>query len=452
MATGLARASVRHRRGGFLAGFLSVFLGAAILMAFASMLDTAGGPGVHGTDRTTLTIMAMVVGGWGAIVVASAVGTTLAVASRQRAAELALLRSLGATPGQAVRLVVGEVALVGAAGALLAIPFGYGGGYGLLRILQDTDQVHHGIGYRFGTAALAVGAGGCLLAALAAAWITARRTARRRVRDAQLDAAGGGQRTGRFRLVAGVVLVLAGANCAVLTATVVDGKQLQSQSVAGEGAILSSIGFALLAPVILRAAVAVLGPLLETLGAGGQLGVLGVRRRLQRAATPMMPIVVCTAISVGTLYMQAIWNSAHPVMNADDKSTATLNYVVVGMLAVFAAVMLVNLIVADTSARHREFAQLRLTGATPRQILRLVGAETVLTLVTGVLFGSLAALLSIVPYSLAVTDKAVPDTSPGIYVAVVAGVAVLTLAAGLGSARRTTRVPATAVLRGAVAS
>lgn len=166
----------------------------------------------------------------------------------------------------------------------------------------------------------------------------------------------------------------------------------------------------------------------------------------------MMPIVVCTAISVGTLYMQAIWNSAHPVMNADDKSTATLNYVVVGMLAVFAAVMLVNLIVADTSARHREFAQLRLTGATPRQILRLVGAETVLTLVTGVLFGSLAALLSIVPYSLAVTDKAVPDTSPGIYVAVVAGVAVLTLAAGLGSARRTTRVPATAVLRGAVAS
>lgn len=275
MATGLARASVRHRRGGFLAGFLSVFLGAAILMAFASMLDTAGAPRVHGTDRTTLTIMAMVVGGWGAIVVASAVGTTLAVASRQRAAELALLRSLGATPGQAVRLVVGEVALVGAAGALLAIPFGYGGGYGLLRILQDTDQVHHGIGYRFGTAALAVGAGGCLLAALAAAWITARRTARRRVRDAQLDAAGGGHRTSRFRLVAGVVLVLAGANCAVLTATVLDGKQLQSQSVAGEGAILSSIGFALLAPVILRAAVAVLGPLLETLGAGGQLGVLG---------------------------------------------------------------------------------------------------------------------------------------------------------------------------------
>jgi putative ABC transport system permease protein len=452
MATGLARASVRHRRGGFVASFLAVFLGAAILMAFASMLDTAGGPAVRDTDRTTLTIMATVVGGWGAIVVASAVATTLAVASRQRAGELALLRSLGATPGQAVRLVVGEVALVGTAGALLAIPFGYGGGYLLLHILQNTGQVRHGVGYRFGAAALAVGAAGCLLAALVAAWITARRTARRRVRDAQLAAAGGGRRTSRFRLVAGVVLVLAGANCAVLTATVLDGKQLQTQSVAGEGAVLSSIGFALLAPVILRVATAVLGPLLRVLGAPGQLGVLGVRRRLQRAATPMMPIVVCTGISVGTLYMQAIWNAAHPAMNADDKGTATLNYVVVGMLSVFAAVMLVNLIVAETTARRQEFAQLRLTGATPRQVLRLVTAETVLTLVTGLVLGTLAALLSVVPYSLAVTDKAVPDTPFGIYLAVVAGVAALTLAAGLGAARRTTRTPAVAALRAAVAS
>ncbi|SEG53546.1 putative ABC transport system permease protein [Actinacidiphila yanglinensis] len=452
MATGLARASVRHRQGGCTAGFLSVFLGAAILMAFASMLDTAGGPGVHGTDRTTLTIMAMVVGGWGAIVVASAVGTTLAVAARQRASELALLRSLGATPGQAVRLVVGEVALVGVAGVLAAIPFGYGGGCTLLRILQDTGQVHHGVGYRFGAAALAVGAGGCLLAALTAAWVTARRGARRRVRDAQLAAATGGRRISRFRLVAGVLLVLAGANCAVLTATVMDGGKLQTQSVAGEGAILSSIGFALLAPVLLRASTAVLGPVLRALGAPGELGVLGVRRRFQRAATPMMPIVVCTAISAGTLSMQATWNSAHPVMNADDKGTATLNYVVVGMIAVFAAVMLVNLVVAETTARRREFAQLRLTGATPRQVLRLVTAETVLTLVTGLLFGLLASLMSIVPYSLAVTDKALPDASFAICPAVVAGVAVLTLAAGLGAARRSTRAPAVGVLRGAVAS
>ncbi|MER5443646.1 FtsX-like permease family protein [Streptomyces sp. NPDC002790] len=113
MATGLAIASVRHRRGGFVASFLSVFLGAAIVMAFAAMLDTAGGPAVASGDRTVLTIMASAIGGWGAIIAAFAVGTTLSVAARQRAGGLALLRSVGATPGQVTRLIMGETALVG---------------------------------------------------------------------------------------------------------------------------------------------------------------------------------------------------------------------------------------------------------------------------------------------------------------------------------------------------
>lgn len=450
--TGLAMASVRHHRGGFVASFLSVFLGAGILMAFASMLDTAGGPAVGSTDRAVLTITAAVVGGWGAIVVASAIGTTVSVATRQRAGELALLRSVGATPGQVIRLIVGEVALVGAAGVLLAIPVGFGGGYALLHVLRSTGQVGHGVGFRFGAAALAIGAGGCLLAALVATWITARRSARRRVRDALLNAATGARTMSRTRRVAGIVLLVAGVYCGVMTATVMDGEQLQTQSIAAEGAILSSLGFSLLAPVILRAASAVLAPLVRLAGAPGRLGVLGVRQRLQQASTPMMPIVVCTAISTGTLYIQSIWNSAHPVMTADDKNTETLNYVVVGMLAVFAAVMLVNLLVAEMSNRRREFAQLRLTGATPRQILRLVGAENVLMLVTGVLFGSIAGLLSVVPYSVAVTNQALPDSSVGIYLAVVSAVVVLTLVASLGAARRAVRPAAIAVLRGAATS
>lgn len=450
MATGLAIASVRHRRGGFVASFVSVFLGAAIVMAFASMLDTAGGP-VADSDRTVLTIMASVVGGWGAVIVAFAVGTTLSVAARQRAGELALLRSVGATPGQVTRLIMSETALVGVLAVLLAVPVGFGGGYGLLHMLKDTGQVGDGVGYRFGGSALGTGALGTLLTALIATWVTARRAARRRVQDALLNAADGGRSMGRTRLVAGLVLLAGGIGCGVTTATVMDGKQLQTQSIAAEGSILSSLGFALLAPLILRAASAVLGPLLSGTGASARLGVLAVRQRVQRAATPMMPIVICTAISTGTLYIQAIWNSTRTTMSADDKNTATLNYVVVGMIAVFAAVMLVNLLVSEITNRRREFAQLRLTGATPRQILRQVAAENVLMLVTGVLFGSLAGLLSVVPYSLAVTDRAVPDTSVGIYAAVVGGVVVLTIGASLAAARRAGRGAAITVLRGAAA-
>lgn len=452
MAAGLARASVRQRRGAFVAAFLAVFLGAAILMSFASLLDTSGGPHVSGTDRTTLTIMASVVGGWGVLVVASAVATTLAVAARQRAGELALLRSLGATPGQTVRLVVGETALVAVAGVLLALPVGYGGGWTLLHLLQDTGQVDDGVGFRFGASALAVGACGTLLAALAASFGTARRAARRRAVEAHRQAAAGGRRTSRFRLVAGALLVAAGASCAVLTGTAIDASKIESQSVAGEAAVLSALGFALLAPVLLRAVTAAAGPLLALLGAPGRLGVLAVSGRFQRAATAVMPIVLCTAISTGTLAMQAVWNSAHPQLSADDKGTATLNYVVVGMIAVFAAVMLVNLVVAETSARGAEFAQLRLAGATERQLLRQVAAETGLTLVTGLLFGTAAAMASAVPYSLAVTGDVLPGSAVAIHAAVVAGVAVLALGSALAAARRAGRAPATAALRTAVAA
>jgi putative ABC transport system permease protein len=451
--TGLALASVRHRRGSFVASFLAVFLGAGLVMAFASMIDTGHQPGVGNANRTTLTIMASVVGGWGAIIVASAIVTALSVAARQRAAELALLRSVGATPGQVIAMIMGEVLLISALAVVLAIPVGFGGGYALLHVLKDTGQVETGVGYRFGGAALGTGAGGSVLAAMIATWLTARRSARRRVQDALLSAAVGGRRMSRTRLVAGVVLLVGGISCAMLTATVLDGRSLPTQSVAGEGGILSALGFAVLAPVILKAVTALLGRLVAGLGGvPGKLGVLGIRQRGQQAATPLMPIVVCTAIVTGTLYMQSIWNSAHQSVSADDKNVETLNYVVVGMIAVFAAIMLVNLLVVEMTGRRREFAQLRLVGVTPRQILWLVGSENVLILTAGLLFGSFAALLTVVPYSIAVTHKALPDTSIGIYCAVVATVIVLGGATSVGAARRTLRAAAIAVIHSAAPS
>jgi putative ABC transport system permease protein len=450
--TRLAAASVRGRRAGFLATFLAVFLGASIVMAFASMLDTAGGVGVSAADRSTLTVMTSVVGGWGAIIVASAIVTTLSVATRQRATELALLRSVGATPAQVVRLMLGEVLIVASAAIVLALPVGFGGGAALVHILGDSGQIADNVQYRFGGAALGMGIGETLLAALAATWLTARRTARRQVREALLDAAIGARRMSRTRWVAGIVALSGGISCAVVTAAVLDGAKLESQAVAAEGAILSGIGFALLAPPILTVAAAVLGPLLRLLGGpAAQLGLLRIRQRTQQAATPMMPIIVCTAIAVGTLYLQSIWNAGHHVSSADDRSTETLNFVVVGMIAVFAAVMLVNLLVADLAGRRREFAQLRLLGATPRQVLRLVGSESALMLTVGLFFGTAAALLTVVPYSSAVSGKVVPDAPVVLYLSVVAAVILLTLVASLAAASRITRTPAIAAVQGSAA-
>ncbi len=61
----LALRSVRQRPGRFLATLLSAFLGAAIVMTFNSMHDTAGQPGVDAVSSETLRTAAGVVGGYG---------------------------------------------------------------------------------------------------------------------------------------------------------------------------------------------------------------------------------------------------------------------------------------------------------------------------------------------------------------------------------------------------
>lgn len=446
--TGIALASLRHRRTAFAASFLSVFFGSVIVMAFASLLDTAGQSGVTAADREALLIVGSDVGGWGTVIVGCAVGATLAVTTRQRAAELALLRTAGASPGQVVALIMRETALVAAAAALLALPAGYGGGHLLLALLQHTGQVAPSYGFRFGAAALGIGLGVTLAAALTAAWLTARRAARRPVREALVEAAAGGRRMSRRRLWAGIVCVALGGDSAVLAMTVVDGKDVYGVQMLAAGAcIWGGIGFALLGPVLLGGAVRLLAPV--AVGVSGELSVAAVRQRLQQAATPLMPIIVVTSAGTGTLYMQAITNGLHSASGQDDKIVATVNYVIVGVITLFAAVMLVNLLVAVIADRRREFAQQRLAGATRRQVLGLVGAEGGLVLSVGVLFGTIGGLLTVIPFSLKTTHRLIPHAPIGIYLGLLAGVVALTLAASLLAARRSTRLDPVTVLRGA---
>jgi putative ABC transport system permease protein len=138
------------------------------------------------------------------------------------------------------------------------------------------------------------------------------------------------------------------------------------------------------------------------------------------------------------VYMQAIDDDASAGLLRPDheKNVQTLNYVVVGMIALFVAIMLVNTLLAATAYRRREFAQQRLAGATPAQVLTMVVAESALLTLTGVLSGSVASVVTVLPFSIARTGDAVPSLAPGAYTLVVAAAAVLTFAAAVGAARR----------------
>lgn len=347
----LALRSIRHRPGALVASFVSLVLGATIIMTFASMLDTRSG--VDPASAAKLLMMACAVGGWGLVVVVTTVTSTLALLVRQRYREMALLRAIGATPGQLGRMVTTEAVAVAVVAAALAIAPSVFAARLLVRLLRDGELVGQSVTARYGVFAVGIGFGVTVLAAAIAAGFATRRPSATRASEALVQSTVDEVRLGRGRAIGGGALLAAGLSCGVVTATVLDGRDLASMAVGGQGAILAAAGFALLAPALLRGAAAALrAPLRRYTGAGGYLTAHNLRERAREMGGVLVPILLFTGIATGTLYMQDIENASGTPKPEIAGSIELLNYVVIGMITLFAALMVVNTVVAATVHRR----------------------------------------------------------------------------------------------------
>ncbi|MFJ4685375.1 FtsX-like permease family protein [Streptomyces sp. NPDC088789] len=429
----LALRSVRQRPGRFVATLLSAFLGAAIVMAFNSLHDTAAGPGVDDVSASTLTTAASVVGGYGTLLVFFAVASALTVNVRQRAAELELLRCSGATPAQIKRMVVGEAVAVALVGAALAIVPGLLGGRALLELFHDSGQVSRSVDHAFGPVALISGVDITLLASAGAAFLAVRRATRRQ------------EPRGRGRTVLAYAALVAGA-LGVTSTFAFDATDSALMAPPAYGAILLSVGCALLAPRLLKGVL----DRLDLTGASGWLAVRVLRERADGLAGILTSLILFTAVSAATLTMQSLESAevaaSGLVKSVEAKNLETLNLTVVGIIVVFVCVMLVNSLYAATTYRQREFGQQRLAGATPGQVLGTVGVEALLLTLTGLFFGTAAALAGVVPFTVVRSDAVLPDQFLGIWAAVAAVAATVTLGTSLLTTRRMLRTPAVAAV------
>ncbi|WP_461065995.1 FtsX-like permease family protein [Streptomyces pseudoechinosporeus] len=425
----LAMRSIRQRPGRFTATLLSAFLGATIIMTFNSMHDTAGAKGVDATSAETLSTAAGVVGGYGTLLVFFAIASTLTVNVRQRTAEIDLLRTSGATPAQIKRMVVGEATAVALLAALLAIAPAMLGGHALLSLFQDSGQVADSVDYSFGPIALQSGVAITLLASAGAAFLAIRRATRRR------QPQGKGRKFFTY-----AALTLGGlAVCSTFAFSATDAALMAPPAY---GAILLAVGFALLSPKLLTA---VLDRLLLS-GPSGYLAVRNMRQRAAQLSGVLMPLILFTGMATATLYMQAVENDAIDASgvpkSVDAKNLETLNLTVVGIIVVFSCIMLINSLYAATTYRSREFGQQRLAGATPGQVLGMVGVESLVLTATGVFFGTAAGLAGLIPFTAVRTDSLLPDQGLGTWLAIVAIATAATFATSLATARRTLRTPA----------
>ncbi|MEU4746806.1 FtsX-like permease family protein [Actinosynnema sp. NPDC023658] len=132
-----------------------------------------------------------------------------------------------------------------------------------------------------------------------------------------------------------------------------------------------------------------------------------------------------------------------------EQTGAWVNYLLVGMILAYTVISLVNTLVIATGERRREFALQRLIGATRGQILRMVGVESVVISLGGVIPGAIVSLVTLVPFAIALDWTFWPRGPVGIYLVVVGSATGLTLLSTLLSTAyvlRTAPVEAAAAL------
>lgn len=442
----LAWRSLRHRPLAATATFLAVLLGTALIGSFATLVETA--LGAEGTDADTLVIMGAVVGGWGAVIVLFSVASTVGITATQRAAEIGLVRTIGATPRQARRLIVRETGVVAVTAAVLGAATALVTGRVLFEVLRSGGLVTDRTSYDAGPAAVAAGAGLVLLASAVAAAGAARKATRGPAGVLVRAGAAEQSRMPWWRVAIALLLVGYGIAMAVVTVTVTahDDDPYAAMSTSGSSSILVGVGLAVLAPVLLRWCAAPAG-LLASSSATAHLASYNTARRAHLLAGVLAPVIVLTSAAVGTLVLVDIDARSLPAGTPDSDTINLLNNVVVGMITLFAAIMVVNAFGATIAHRRGELQRLHQLGATPRQVRSSVVAEAAIVAAVGVVLGGIASLATVVPFAVARDEGVVPDGGLWLVPVVVAVVVAVTLGAARGAVRGAVRPMVSAAVR-----
>ncbi|MEU7133381.1 FtsX-like permease family protein [Streptomyces sp. NPDC046261] len=450
----LALGQMRRRPAAFAGLAVALFLAIATVTLFGMLLaahvtapaaarKAAAGPG--------LMVIAGAFGEIAVLVAFFVVVNALGFALRQQHRELALLRTIAATPRQVRRLVRGQVV---ATTLLVTVPGWLVGAAAARRFLVELQQmgmVAPGIGIP-GTpvpmpAALVI----VLAVGLAASAVAARRISRIAPAAALTASSTEHGRTGAPRLLAGTGALVGGGLLLRLAAT----RPADQLDKAGQAALLGSlvllVAVALAGPLVARVMAAAVGAPVRALAPGaGWLADANLRGYARRLSSAVVPVALLVGLSGTMLIMTSTAEHAAGVM-ATGVTSATdvwLRKAELALLVCFAAVSTVNTLVAVTADRRREFALLRLVGATRSQLMRMLTVEAALTTVVGVLLGAVVAGAAAAAFSMAVTGSAVPSVPVAACWWIVAGAAALTVPGILATGLRAVRGPAAELVGG----
>ncbi|MEU8327807.1 FtsX-like permease family protein [Micromonospora sp. NPDC048839] len=255
------------------------------------------------TARTLLIEVGSVFGGYVVLLIVFVVAGIIGLSVRHRRRDLALLRAVAATPGQVRRMLVAEAALLALLGSAIGGPAGLLAARWVHDELVGRGFVPAGFPMTGGLFAVPAAVLVAVLVAVLAALVAARRITGIKPIEALGEIAVEPRRSGRVRLIAGVLTLAAAGASGAFTL----GAAGSTGALAGAVGMLYLfvIAVALLAPRINAYAARLLTPLLPRMWrVSGYLAAANLRANAQGMATVLTALVLSVGFGGSVWFLQ----------------------------------------------------------------------------------------------------------------------------------------------------
>ncbi|MDG6109527.1 FtsX-like permease family protein [Dactylosporangium aurantiacum] len=241
-------------------------------------------------------------GGYVVLLIGFVVAATVGLSVRHRRRDLALLRAVAATPAQVRRMIMAEALLVSLAAAAAGVPAGILATRWVRDQLVGRGFVPAGFPISPGLVAPVAAVAVTTLVAVLSALVAARRVTAIRPVEALGEVAVEPPRSGRVRLVSGLVAAAGAVSSGTVTA-----------GAGGQAALAGAVGMlylfvtavGLLAPWINRTAATVLAPVLRTVwGVSGYLATANLRANARGMAAVLTALVLSVGLGGSVWFLQ----------------------------------------------------------------------------------------------------------------------------------------------------
>ena len=316
------------------------------------------------------------------------VGVTMSATVARQARDIALVRAIGAGPGQVRRAVAAQAVLIAVPATLAGVPLGLLGGRAWIDGLVSHGVIPSQVHFTGHGGALPIALAVTVGTSLAGAWIAAIRPSRVRPAVALTETAAPRSRIGVPRTVLGLVLVSSG----VALSVAMSGSDAGRADDLGFFVMLAMcLGAGLLGPALLRAA----APLARLAGATGRLAADNLAVRAKAYSGALVPLTLAAAFTAVKVVAQT--TATHLTGVPAPAADLWTEYSGTAVYVAFAAVAAVNVLITLILSRRRELAVNRLAGGTRRRVLGVVVCEALVVTGTGLAVAAAVSATVLLP-------------------------------------------------------